>query len=80
MGYIHFGYFKSGNAIFRTYYLHMYLLELTYLLYIQADESVIKAIVAALTAEEQAIGLELPPGVGQRPWAIQVDCYPNSKW
>ena len=50
-----------------------------FICYVQADESVIKAIVAALTAEDQALGLELPPGVGQRPWLLQVDCYPNGK-
>lgn len=44
----------------------------------QADESVIKALVATLTAEEQVLGLELPSGVGQRPWLLQVDCYPNA--
>lgn len=57
----------------------MYQLTSVFFMYVQADESVIKTVVAALTTEEQAIGLELPPGVGQRPWMLQVDCYPTGK-
>ncbi|XP_030916425.1 3'-5' RNA helicase YTHDC2-like [Geospiza fortis] len=33
----------------------------------QADEAVVRAVVAVLTAEEQSAGLQQPSGIGQRP-------------
>ncbi|CAL8395342.1 unnamed protein product [Boreogadus saida] len=34
------------------------------------DEATICALVSVLTAEEQALGLPQPTGIGQRPWPM----------
>lgn len=47
--------------------------------YLQADDTVIKTLVSVLSSEEQALGLEQPQGVGQRPRALDLKCYPNGK-
>lgn len=43
----------------------------------QADDTIINSLVSVLTAEEQALGLEQPQGVGQRPRPLNLDCYPH---
>nr|CAD7456186.1 unnamed protein product [Timema tahoe] len=42
----------------------------------QVDEMVLKTLINVLTTEEQSLGLQQPPGVGQRPRAMLIDCYP----
>ncbi|KAL3867100.1 hypothetical protein ACJMK2_044331 [Sinanodonta woodiana] len=39
----------------------------------QADEAVIRAVVAVLTNEEQALGLQQPAGIGQRPRPMSAE-------
>uniref|UniRef100_A0A1B6C6P5 RNA helicase n=1 Tax=Clastoptera arizonana TaxID=38151 RepID=A0A1B6C6P5_9HEMI len=46
----------------------------------QADETVMKTLVSVLSAEEQALGLEQPQGVGQRPRTIDIKFQPNTKF
>jgi len=36
---------------------------------------VVKAVVSVLTAEEQALGLQQPSGIGQRPFPMKIDHY-----
>jgi hypothetical protein len=45
----------------------------------QVDEAVVKTIVGVLTAEEQAVGLQQPSGIGQRPRPMTIDHYPTGK-
>ncbi|RWS15277.1 putative ATP-dependent RNA helicase YTHDC2-like protein [Dinothrombium tinctorium] len=42
----------------------------------QSDETVIKAIVEVLTAEEASLGLQQPVGIGQRPRPMSTDFCP----
>ncbi|KAL0271676.1 UNVERIFIED_CONTAM: hypothetical protein PYX00_008692 [Menopon gallinae] len=42
-------------------------------LWTQSDEAIVKTIVSVLTAEEQALNLTQPPGVGQRPRPCNID-------
>ncbi|XP_013779316.1 probable ATP-dependent RNA helicase YTHDC2 isoform X2 [Limulus polyphemus] len=42
----------------------------------QVDEAVVRAIVGVLTAEEQALGLQQPAGIGQRPKPMANDFCP----
>lgn len=42
------------------------------ILYHQVDEAVIKTVVNVLTAEEEAVGLQQPSGIGRRPWPLNV--------
>ncbi|XP_069677317.1 3'-5' RNA helicase YTHDC2-like isoform X2 [Periplaneta americana] len=42
----------------------------------QVDEAVVKTIINVLTAEEQALGLQQPSGIGQRPRPMTIDYYP----
>ncbi|XP_066603297.1 3'-5' RNA helicase YTHDC2-like [Prorops nasuta] len=42
----------------------------------QLDEKVISTLVAVITNEEQACGLQQPSGIGQRPRPLIVDYYP----
>ena len=42
----------------------------------QQDEQVIKTLVAVITNEELAYGLQQPSGIGQRPRPLIVDYYP----
>lgn len=44
----------------------------------QLDEQVIRTLVAVITNEEQACGLQQPSGIGQRPRPLIVDYYPAS--
>lgn len=46
----------------------------------QVDEAVVKAVVSVLTAEEQAMGLQQPAGIGQRPRPMTIDHYPTGKF
>ncbi|NWI89266.1 YTDC2 helicase, partial [Pitta sordida] len=47
----------------------------------QADEAIIRAIVAVLTAEEQSAGLQQPSGIGQRPRPVASEELPlTSPW
>lgn len=39
----------------------------------QVDESVLRAVVSVLVAEEQALGIQQPPGIGQRPKPVPPD-------
>ncbi|PNF38747.1 putative ATP-dependent RNA helicase YTHDC2, partial [Cryptotermes secundus] len=39
----------------------------------QVDEAVIKTVVNVLTAEEEAVGLQQPSGIGRRPWPLSVN-------
>jgi len=48
--------------------------------YHQVDEAVVKAVVSVLTAEEQAMGLQQPSGIGQRPRPMTIDHYPTGKF
>jgi hypothetical protein len=48
-------------------------------IYHQVDEAVIKTIISVLTAEEQAMGLQQPSGIGQRPRPMTIDHYPTGK-
>ncbi|XP_046660660.1 3'-5' RNA helicase YTHDC2-like [Homalodisca vitripennis] len=41
------------------------------------DEAIVNTLVSVLSAEEQALGLEQPQGVGQRPRPLNIDCYPQ---
>ncbi|XP_012273815.1 probable ATP-dependent RNA helicase YTHDC2 [Orussus abietinus] len=42
----------------------------------QLDEQVVRTVVAVITNEEQACGLQQPSGIGQRPRPLIVDYYP----
>lgn len=42
----------------------------------QLDEQVVRTLVAVITNEEQACGLQQPSGIGQRPRPLIVDYYP----
>ncbi|PSN46949.1 putative ATP-dependent RNA helicase YTHDC2 [Blattella germanica] len=42
----------------------------------QVDEAVVKTIINVLAAEEQAMGLQQPSGIGQRPRPMSIDYYP----
>jgi len=44
------------------------------------DEAVLKAVVGVLTAEEQALGLQQPSGIGRRPCPMTIDHYPTGKF
>jgi hypothetical protein len=48
-------------------------------IYHQVDEAVVKTVVSVLTAEEQAMGLQQPSGIGQRPRPMSIDHYPTGK-
>jgi len=41
---------------------------------------VVKTIVSVLTAEEQAMGLQQPSGIGQRPRPMTIDHYPTGEF
>ena len=41
--------------------------------FMQVDEAVVKTIINVLTAEEQALGLQQPSGIGQRPRPMSVE-------
>ena len=49
-------------------------------MYYQVDEDVVKTVVSVLTAEEQAMGLQQPSGIGQRPHLMTIDHYPTGKF
>ena len=40
----------------------------------------VKAVVSVLSAEEQAVGLQQPSGIGQRPRPMTIDHYPTGKF
>lgn len=42
----------------------------------QVDEAVVRAVVGVLTAEEQALGIQQPAGIGQRPRPMATDFCP----
>jgi len=44
------------------------------------DEAVVKTVLNVLTAEEQAVGLQQPSGIGQRPRPMTIDYYPVGKF
>jgi hypothetical protein len=46
-------------------------------IYCQVDEAVVKTIISVLTAEEQAMGLQQPLGIGQRPRPMTIDHNPT---
>ncbi|KFP82051.1 putative ATP-dependent RNA helicase YTHDC2, partial [Acanthisitta chloris] len=47
----------------------------------QADEAIVRAIVAVLTAEELSAGLQQPSGIGQRPRLVASEELPSpSTW
>ncbi|XP_038625680.1 3'-5' RNA helicase YTHDC2 isoform X2 [Tachyglossus aculeatus] len=46
----------------------------------QIDELTLKAIIAVITTEEQAAGLQQPIGIGQRPRPISSDDLPMTLW
>ena len=39
------------------------------------DDHVIRTLIAVLTTEEQALGLQQPPGIGQRPRPVISDVF-----
>ncbi|XP_043241748.1 3'-5' RNA helicase YTHDC2-like isoform X2 [Amphibalanus amphitrite] len=41
----------------------------------QVDDHVIRTLIAVLTTEEQALGLQQPPGIGQRPRPVISDVF-----
>jgi hypothetical protein len=41
-------------------------------IYLQVDEAVVKTVVSVITAEEQALGLQQPSGIGQRPLPMTI--------
>ena len=45
-------------------FIFKYIINVTNL---QVDEAVVKVVVSVLTAEEQALGLQQPPGFGHHP-------------
>jgi len=46
----------------------------------QAAEAVLKTVVIVLTAEEQAMGLHQPSGIGQHPRSVTIDRYPTGEF
>jgi len=43
-------------------------------------EAVLKTVVIVLTAEEQAMGLQQPSGIGQQPRSVTIDRYPTGEF
>jgi hypothetical protein len=41
---------------------------------------VVKTVISVLTAEEQAVGLQQPSGIGQRPRPVSIDNYHSGKF
>ena len=56
---------------FQTLYMFIfkYIINITNL---QVDEAVVKAVVSVLTTEEQALGLQQPPGIGRHPLPLTI--------
>ncbi len=52
----------------------------TFFYFPQTDEILIQTIVNLLSAEEQAIGLTQPSGIGQRPRPLPLDAMNNSSY
>jgi hypothetical protein len=50
------------------------------IVYHQVDEAVIKTVINVLTAEEEAVGLQQPSGIGRRPWPLSVNYHAHGKF
>jgi hypothetical protein len=44
------------------------------------DEAVVKAVINVLSAEEEAVGLQQPSGIGRRPWPLNANYHIHGKF